>query len=171
MHTRSVSATARYSAERIVIATGGRPIVPDIPGAEHGITSDGFFELAERPQRVLIAGSGYVAVELAGVFNALGSDTHVIVRKDGVVRSFDSMLGTELMAAMRDDGVVIDTGVIPAGVDKGEDGLTLTAEDGRTFGPVDCILWAVGREANTADLNVAASGVEMDKYGFVPVTT
>ena len=83
-------------AERIVIATGGRPIVPEIPGAELGITSDGFFELEDRPQRVLIAGSGYVAVELAGVFAALGSDVQLVVRKDGVVRSFDSMLGTVL---------------------------------------------------------------------------
>ena len=70
----------------MVIATGGRPSVPDIPGAEHGITSDGFFELEERPQTVLVAGSGYVAVELAGVFNGLGSDVGVVVRKDGIVR-------------------------------------------------------------------------------------
>lgn len=157
------------SAERIVIATGGKPIVPDIPGAEHGITSDGFFELDERPQRVLVVGSGYVAVELAGVFNALGSDTHVVVRKDGVVRSFDAMLGTELLAAMRESGIVVDTGVIPEHVVRNDDGLVLTAGDGRTFGPVDCILWAVGREANTAELNVGAAGVEQDPHGFVPV--
>ena len=94
-----------YEADRIVIATGGRPMVPDIPGAELGITSDGFFELEERPQRVLIAGSGYVAVELAGVFNALGSDVQLVVRKDGVLRSFDSMLSTQLMEAMDKNGI------------------------------------------------------------------
>ena len=167
-HTVTVGGR-EVTAERIVIATGGRPIVPDIPGAEYGITSDGFFELPERPQRVLIAGSGYVAVELAGVFNALGSDTHIVVRKDGVVRSFDSMLGTELVSAMREDGIVLDTGVIPASVERTDVGLVMTAEDGRTFGPVDCILWAVGREANTSELDVAAAGVDVDAYGFVPV--
>ena len=167
-HTVSVG-DREVTAKRIVIATGGKPIVPDIPGAEHGITSDDFFELDERPQRVLIAGSGYVAVELAGVFNALGSDTCIVVRKDGVVRSFDAMLGTELLAAMREDGIVVDTRVVPSHVARNDDGLVLTAEDGRSFGPVDCILWAVGREANTAELNVAAAGVEQDPYGFVPV--
>ena len=84
-----------YSADRIVIATGGKPLVPQIPGAELGFTSDGFFELENRPQRVAIVGSGYVSVELAGVFNALGSDTTVLVRKDSVLRSFDRMLGEE----------------------------------------------------------------------------
>ncbi|MDX1508380.1 MAG: FAD-dependent oxidoreductase, partial [Woeseiaceae bacterium] len=143
-HTVSVG-DREVTAKRIVIATGGKPIVPDIPGAEHGITSDDFFELDERPQRVLIAGSGYVAVELAGVFNALGSDTCIVVRKDGVVRSFDAMLGTELLAAMREDGIVVDTRVVPSHVARNDDGLVLTAEDGRSFGPVDCILWAVGR--------------------------
>ena len=107
-----------YVTEHIVVATGGRPIVPDIPGAGHGITSDDFFALDERPQRALVAGSGYVAVELAGVFNGLGSETQVVVRKDGLVRSFDSMLGAELIAAMRKDGIRVDTRVIPASVEK-----------------------------------------------------
>jgi glutathione reductase (NADPH) len=156
------------SAERIVIATGGRPIVPDIPGAQLGITSDGFFELEERPQRVLIAGSGYIAVELAGIFNALGSDTRLVVRKDGILRSFDAMLGRELMEAMRASGLGIDTGVIPASVEANDDGLTLTSEDGRNFGPVDCLLWAVGREPNTETLNLDAAGVLSDSSGFVP---
>ena len=99
----------RYQADRIVIATGGRPVLPAIPGVELGITSDGFFELDERPRRVLIAGSGYVSVELAGVFNALGSDTQVVVRKDRVLRSFDRMLSAELMDAMRTAGIGLDT--------------------------------------------------------------
>ena len=108
----------RYEAERIVIATGGRPIVPEIPGAEHGITSDGFFALDHRPERVLVAGSGYVAVELAGVFNGLGSQTQVVIRKDSVVRSFDAMLGEQLMEAMQKDGIDIQTHVVPASVEK-----------------------------------------------------
>ena len=156
-----------YEADRIVIATGGRPMVPDIPGAELGITSDGFFELEERPQRVLIAGSGYIAVELAGVFNALSSDVQLVVRKDSVLRSFDSMLSTELMAAMDKSGIELETGVIPKSVEQTSDGIVLHAEDGRTFGPVDTVLWAIGRSANTETLDAAKAGVEQDAGGFV----
>lgn len=159
----------QFTADRIVIATGGQPIVPAIPGAEFGITSDGFFALEERPQRVLVAGSGYIAVELSGIFHALGSDTQLVVRKDAIIREFDSMLGTELMAAMRDSGVAIETGVVPAAVKRGDDGLVLTAEDGRTFGPVDAVLWAIGRRPNSADLELGNAGVESDSRGFVLV--
>jgi glutathione reductase (NADPH) len=158
-----------YRAERIVIATGGRPIVPDIPGAEHGIVSDDFFELEDRPQRVLVAGSGYIAVELGGVFNALGSDVGIVVRKDGVVRSFDRMLGEQVMEAMRGNGITIDTGVVPAQVEKTGDGIVLSGEDGRSFGPVDCLLWAVGRAPNTGSLDLANAGVQTDSRGFIPV--
>ncbi len=157
-----------YSADRIVIATGGRPIVPDIPGADLGITSDGFFELEERPQRVLLVGSGYVSVELAGVFNALGSETQVVVRKEGVLRSFDKMLSSELTEAMRNGGIALDTRVIPGSVEKAGDGIMLHAVDGRTFGPVDCLVWAVGRAPNTDTLNAGKAGVVMDAWGFVP---
>lgn len=157
-----------YQAERIVVATGGRPIVPEIPGAEAGITSDGFFELQERPERVLIAGSGYVSVELAGVFNALGSETRVVVRKDGVLRSFDNMLGTELMQAMRNSGIALDTGVIPASVENTDHGIVLHAEDGRSFAPVDALVWAVGRAPNTEALDVTKAGLQMDRGGFIP---
>jgi glutathione reductase (NADPH) len=167
-HTVAVG-DERLSADRIVIATGGRPIVPDVPGAELGITSDGFFELERRPGRVLIAGSGYIAVELGGVFNALGSETQIVVRKDGVVRGFDPMLGREVMAAMEKAGIDIRTRVVPAGLDATAAGVVMHAEDGRTFGPVDCVLWAVGREANTTGLGLEEAGVETDADGFVPV--
>jgi glutathione reductase (NADPH) len=144
-------------------------MVPGIPGAEHGITSDGFFELESRPQRVLIAGSGYIAVELAGVLNGLGSDTRVVIRKDSVVRSFDSMLGEQLMEAMQKQGVEVETRAIPAAVEKTDDGLVMHTEDGRSFGPVDCLIWAVGREPNTDQLQLENAGVKMDQRGFVPV--
>jgi len=157
------------TAENVVIATGGRPIVPNIRGAEFGITSDEFFELDERPQRVLIAGSGYIAVELAGVFNALGSNVQLVVRKENLVRSFDNMLGKNLMEAMRNAGVQIDTGFVPAAVEKTDDGLVVTSEDGRSFGPVDCVLWAVGRKPNTDNLNLEAASVVTDAQGFIPV--
>ena len=158
-----------YSAERIVIATGGRPIVPDVPGAALGITSDGFFELEERPERVLVVGSGYVAVELAGVFSGLGTDTQLLVRKQSIVRDFDAMLGSELMKAMRESGIAVETGVIPASLVSEADALVLHAEDGRTFGPVDCVLWAIGRAPNTKGLELENAGVTIDDRGFVPV--
>jgi glutathione reductase (NADPH) len=157
-----------YQAERIVIATGGRPSVPNIPGAELGITSDGFFELPERPQRVLVAGSGYIAVELAGVFNGLGSQVQLVVRKDSIIRRFDAMLGEQLMEAMEKDGVEIETRVVPSSLEKTSDGLLLHAEDGRTFGPVDAVLWAIGREPNVYGLEPGNAGVVSDDRGFIP---
>ena len=167
-HTITVG-DREYRADRIVIATGGRPIVPNIPGAEYGIVSDDFFGLEHRPQRVLVAGSGYIAVELGGVFNALGSDVGIVVRKEGVVRSFDRMLGEQVMEAMRGNGITIDTGVIPAQLEKTGDGIVLMSEDGRRFGPVDCLLWAIGRAPNTADLALKNAGVQTDARGFITV--
>jgi glutathione reductase (NADPH) len=169
-HTLDVDGR-RYAADRIVIATGGRPMIPDIPGAELGITSDDFFELEERPQRVLVAGSGYIAVELAGVFGALGSSVQIVVRKDRVLRSFDEMLSTELMEAMDHDGIDVVTGIVPQAVQETDEGIVLHAVDGRTMGPVDCLLWAIGREPNTEGLDVAAAGVEQDALGFIPTDT
>jgi len=166
-NTVDVDGTA-YTAERIVIATGGYPIVPDLPGAELGITSDGFFELAERPQKVAVLGSGYIAVELSGVFNALGSMTTVLVRKEGVLRSFDRMLRTELEAAMRKSGTALETGVVPKSLERTDDGIRLAAEDGREFGDFDAVIWAVGRAPNVESLNAAAAGVESDAQGFIP---
>lgn len=165
-HTVDVDGQA-YEADRFVISTGGRPIVPEIPGAELGITSDGFFELKERPQRALVVGSGYIAVELAGVFNALGSDVQMVVRKDSVLREFDSMLGTELMNSMEQNGIDLVTGVVPRSVEKTADGIVLHAEDGRTFGPVDSLVWAVGRSPNTKSLDAGKAGVDLDQKGFI----
>ena len=166
-HTIDVAGRT-YTADRFSIATGGYPIVPRIHGAGHGITSDGFFELEQRPERVALVGSGYVAVELAGVFNGLGSATTVLVRKDGVLRSFDAMLREELELAMVKSGIVLETGVIPHELHKSIDGLRLIAEDGREFGNYDAVIWAVGRAPNTDSLNLEAAGVETDGYGFVP---
>jgi glutathione reductase (NADPH) len=166
-HTMDIDGR-HVEAERIVIATGGRPMVPSIHGAELGITSDDFFALEERPQRVLIAGSGYIAVELAGVFNALGSDVQLVVRKDAILRDFDAMLSSELMDAMDREDIDIVTRVVPKSVEKTDEGIVLHAEDGRTFGPVDALVWAIGRSPNTADLDAAAAGVEQDGLGFVP---
>ena len=167
-HTIEVDGN-RHSAERFVIATGGYPIVPEIPGAEHGFTSDGFFELETRPQRVAVVGSGYVSVELAGVFNGLGSETTLLVRRDSALRSFDTMLGRELRFAMESAGVLFESGVVPERLSRTAAGLTLAAADGRKFGLFDGVLWAVGRGPHTAGMGLDAAGIATDPSGFIPV--
>ena len=143
-------------------------MIPDVPGAELGITSDDFFELGERPQRVLIAGSGYIAVELAGVFKALGSDVQLVVRKDSVLRDFEPMLAERLMDCMDRDNIDVVTRVVPKSVERTDEGIVLQSEDGRSFGPADCLLWAIGRSPNTESLDAAKAGVEQDENGFIP---
>ena len=87
-----------YSADHILVAVGGRPMVPDIPGAELGITSDGFFELTERPGRVVVVGAGYIAVEMAQIFAGLGTDTTLCIRGATVLRSFDQLVGKKSLS-------------------------------------------------------------------------
>lgn len=159
----------KHRARHIVIATGGRPVVPAIEGAELGITSDGFFELEERPGKVLIVGSGYVAAELAGVFESLGSQVTIAVRRDGVLRDFDPMLRDALMDQMGRDGIHIETGAVPAALCRTGTGLELQTVDGRRLGGFDALLWAVGRSPNTAGLELEQAGVRTDEDGFIPV--
>lgn len=156
------------SAERIIIATGGRPIVPDLPGAKLGITSDGFFELEACPRRVGVAGSGYIAVELAGMLRALGADVELFARRDSILRSFDVMLQKALIEAMESDGIGLHLQSTPSQLVQNNDGLELEVEGGRRFGPFDTVLWAIGRHPETAQLNLAAAGVETDQRGYVP---
>jgi len=157
-HTLAVG-EQRLTAPHITIATGGRPWVPPIPGAALGITSDGFFELTARPARVAILGSGYVAVELAGVFAALGSRVTLAVRQARVLRHFDAMLSAALAREMTADGIDLVTHAVPASLAAAATGHEVRLEDGRTLGPFDCVVWAVGREPLSAELNLAAAGV------------
>lgn len=157
----------RMSAQHIVIATGGKPWVPNLPGAELGITSDGFFELEARPQRVAVIGSGYIACELASAFRELGCQVEQFIRKERLLRNFDAMLGKSLMREVRAQGITIHEQFVPAAV-RAESGLsTLVAEDGRNFGGFDCLLWAVGREANVAALDLGKAGVAVDDNNYV----
>ena len=97
----------RYSADHIVIAAGGAPMIPDSEGAELGISSDGFFELEQLPRRTAVVGSGYIAVELAGMLNALGSDVTMLLRREHLLRNFDATLRENLMEEMLGDGIDI----------------------------------------------------------------
>jgi glutathione reductase (NADPH) len=157
-----------YAAEHVVIATGGRPDVPALAGAELGITSDGFFALEHRPRRVAIVGSGYVAVELGGVLNALGAETVLFVRV-GLLRSFDSLLSEELAKQMRDAGVEIVTGAVPRAVRGAAGDLTLATADGRSFSGFETLIWAIGRSPRTGSLALERAGVELDAQRAVLV--
>ena len=162
---------ARLSADHVVIATGGMPVVPPVPGAELGITSDGFFELGERPRKAVVVGSGYIAVELAGVLRALGSEVVMVLRRDRLLRAFDEMLGAELMAALQTDGIEIRTGATLEGIKRGErrGALTVQVSGGGPIDGVDAVLWAVGRAPNVASLELAAAGVETAPDGAIVV--
>ena len=167
-HTIEVNGT-HYRSRHIVVATGGLPGLPLIEGAEYGITSDEFFELDQRPEKVAVVGSGYIAVELAGIFKALGSDVTVLVRKEGVLRKFDTVISEGLEKAMMESGMELITGFIPYQLQQTDGGLLLIGEDAREFDNFDAVIWAVGRVPNTEKLNLEAAGVEKDRYGFIPV--
>ena len=158
----------RYRAPHILIATGGYPLKPPIPGAELGIDSDGFFELEALPRKLAVVGSGYIAVELAGVMRSLGSDVTVLVRYDGLLRKFDAMLGASLAQHMHDAGIVLVAGATPSALTRERDGLALDTSAGRFTG-FDALIWAIGRSPNTATLGLEATGVRLDPAGFIEV--
>ena len=157
-----------YRAPHIVIATGGRPVVPAVPGAEHGITSDGFFALESRPNRVAVIGSGYVAVELGATFRALGAEVSIVIRQERVLRSFDVMLSAALMTEMKADGIDIVTHASVGQVSPGTGGAhRVQLKDGRDLGEFDCVLWAIGREPATDALELGRAGVALYDDGFL----
>src|SRR5690606_22133805 len=167
-HTIEVNGK-RYTADHILIATGGRPVRPNIPGAEHGIDSDGFFALSELPRRTAVVGAGYIAVELAGVLNALGSQTHLFVRQHAPLHNFDPLISETLVEVMQAEGPILHTHSVPKAVQKNADGsLTLQLENGENH-TVDCLVWAVGRQPYTAHLNLEAAGVQVNPLGYITV--
>ena len=157
-----------YTADHIVIATGSRPRIPNLPGAEFGISSDGFFELNNCPPRVAIVGSGYIAVELAGVLHTLGAEVTLLLRKDQVLRPFDAMLREQLMARLREDGITVLTHTQVRAVARRVNGsLNLHCDGQANILNVDTLLWAIGRDPNTAALNLPAVGVAMTPSGAI----
>lgn len=157
------------TADHILIATGGRPVFPDVKGAEYGIDSDGFFELEQLPERVAVVGAGYVAVEIAGVLRSLGSEVDLYVRQHSPLRSFDHSIVNILIEEMDKEGIELHTHTVIKEVIKNEDGsLTIDLEDGRT-NTVDCLIWAVGREPATDKINLEVTGVETNSIGKIKV--
>ena len=165
-HTVEV-AGERYTAPHILIATGGHALYPNIPGSEYGITSDGFFELDEVPKRTAVIGAGYIAVEVAGVLNALGSDTHLFVRKDRPLRTFDKDIVDVLVDEMAKSGPTLHTHANATEVVKNtDDSLTISFDNGETI-TVDCLIWAIGRAANTSGFGLEKTGVELTERGNI----
>ena len=165
-HTVEV-AGERYTAPHILIATGGHALYPNIPGSEYGITSDGFFELDEVPKRTAVIGAGYISVEVAGVLNALGSDTHLFVRKDRPLRTFDKDIVDVLVDEMAKSGPTLHTHANATEVVKNaDDSLTISFDNGETI-TVDCLIWAIGRAANTSGFGLEKTGVKLTEKGTI----
>ncbi|WP_110882779.1 glutathione-disulfide reductase [Photorhabdus australis] len=168
VHTVEVNGE-EITADHILIATGGRPVRPDVPGAEYGIDSDGFFELEEMPKRVAVVGAGYIAVEIAGVLHSLGSETHLFVRQHAPLRSFDPMVVETLLEVINTEGPTLHTESVPKAVIKNVDGsLTLQLQNGKEQ-TVDTLIWAIGREPATDNLNLPVTGVELNGKGYIKV--
>jgi glutathione reductase (NADPH) len=158
----------KITADHITIATGGRPSIPKLEGAEYGIDSDGFFALTEQPKSVAVVGAGYIAVELAGVFHALGTETHLLVRKEKPLRGFDSMLSDTLVEQMAKHGPTLHNHSSPDRIEKlDDDRLIVHLTNGKTIGPVDTLVWAIGREPAIDNINLESTGVKLNDKGFI----
>lgn len=160
-----------YTAETIVIAPGGTPLIPlETENAELGLTSDGFFQLTEQPKKVAVIGSGYIAVELAGVFQALGSDTTLISRKDLVLRGFDDMIRETLTDAMLESGCKKEYHFAVKKLERMEDGtITIHSTDDQHVSGFDQVVWAVGRTTLIEPLALEKAGLSANGKGFIEV--
>jgi glutathione reductase (NADPH) len=166
-HTLDVGGE-RVTAEKIVIATGGHPTGLEIPGAEHAIISDDAFYLPSMPKRVAIVGSGYIAVEFAGIFAGLGAQTHLVYRQPLPLRGFDEDIRAALAEALTANGVLLHPDTLPMGIKPTSGGKCLSLSDGSML-DVDLVFFATGRAANTAGLNLEAAGVQLGDRGEVLV--
>ena len=161
--------TELVTADHILIATGGRPSIPAVKGAEYGIDSNGVFALNELPKRVAVVGAGYIAVELAGVLNSLGSETHLFVRQHAPLRNQDPLIVETLLEVLAQDGIQLHTKALPEEVVKNADSsLTLKLQDGRET-TVDTLIWAIGREPATDVINLEVTGVKTNSRGQIIV--
>ncbi|GLR72409.1 glutathione-disulfide reductase [Agaribacter marinus] len=158
-----------FTAEHITIAVGGRPVKPDIPGADLGIDSDGFFDLKEQPKRVVVVGAGYIAVELAGVMHSLGSETHLLVRKEKPLRNFDDVLSDTLVEIMAEEGPTLHTNSAVKSLEKQDDGSILVTLNSDETLHADAVVWAIGREPSNDKIQLENTSVELDARGYIKV--
>ncbi|KAJ1451894.1 hypothetical protein M885DRAFT_528486 [Pelagophyceae sp. CCMP2097] len=159
-----------YTADHVLIAVGGKPSVPTLEGAEHCITSDGFFELEVLPKSAAVVGAGYIAVEMAGIFNALGTTTSLIVRGNRALRNFDDMVSGMLDSEMKRQGmtVVPDTALTKVVLDENT-GLKIVYAGDKEVGRYETVLLAIGRDALTKPLALEHTKVATDGKGYIVV--
>lgn len=158
----------KYKTKQILIAVGGRATVPDLPGKEHVITSDEALDLPARPKKICIVGGGYIALEFAGIFNGLGSEVHVFIRQDKVLRGFDEEIRDFLGQQMASNGIIFHFGESPTSVNKLKDGkVQLVTTKGEET--ADAVMFATGRNPNTRNLGLEDAGVKLDAKGAVVV--
>jgi glutathione reductase (NADPH) len=169
-HTVRLTGDQReISAARILIATGGGPNVDvDLPGIEHAITSNEAFHLASLPERIVVCGGGYIAVEFAGIFHGLGVDTTLLYRREKILRGFDDDMRDGLTEAYSRRGIKIITGTVLSAIEKHRAGLTLSLRSGGKI-DADQVMFAIGRSPNTANLGLEAAGVKLGKRGQIAV--
>lgn len=166
-HTVSVNGEL-IRAKHIVIATGARPSIPTIPGAELGGSSDDVFAWEQLPESVAILGAGYIAVELAGVLHALGVKTDLFVRRDRPLRTFDSYIVEGLVNEMEKTGLPLHTHKVPVKLEKTDYGITIHFEDGSSH-TASQVIWATGRRPNVDGLELEKAGVTLNQRGFIQV--
>ena len=166
-HTVSVNGEL-IRAKHIVIATGARPSIPTIPGAELGGSSDDVFAWEQLPESVAILGAGYIAVELAGVLHALGVKTDLFVRRDRPLRTFDSYIVEGLVNEMEKTGLPLHTHKVPVKLEETEQGITIHFEDGSSH-TASQVIWATGRRPNVDGLELEKAGVTLNERGFIQV--
>jgi glutathione reductase (NADPH) len=150
-----------FTAKNIVIATGGHPERPNIPGAELGIISDDAFYLETMPQQVVMVGSGYIAVEFAGIFRALGAEVHLVYRQPLPLRGFDPDMREAMAEALQAQGVILHPNSLPTQLKADGERRVLTFGDGETIN-ADLVFFATGRRANTTGLGLEKAGVELN---------
>ncbi len=166
-HTVEAAGQA-HTAAHILLATGARPALPEVPGIEHAVTSDEALDLLQLPGRVAIVGGGYVAVEFAGIFNALGARVTQILRGETVLRGFDADIRATLAEEMVRKGIDLRCGTTVRSIEKTAAGTSLRLSDDETL-EADLVLYATGRRPNSQGLGLAEAGIEVDRKGAVIV--
>lgn len=166
--TRTVEVDGnRYTADHVVIATGARPFVPPVPGADLGITSDGFFALDDQPQRVAVIGGGYIGVELSGLLRALGSEVTLLTMESRLLTPFDEMVSDTLTQELRAQGIDVHLDARVERLEQTGDGTAVVTTDGRRLTGYDTVIWASGRIPNSEGLNLTEAGPQPTGEGWV----
>ena len=157
-----------YSVRTILVATGGWPFIPEFTGSEHAVSSNEMFFLDELPKRAVVVGGGYIAVEFAGILNGLGVDTHLVYRGTNLLKSFDREISDKIIQGMAEKGVNIHLSQQVTDIAEKAHGYSVTLDDQSSM-DADLVLYATGRQANTASLGLENTAVELRSNGSIVV--